>query len=369
MYSVVAFDIGIRTLSFAVVHTKSEGETAQHIALGEKKCQHITIDISEWQSADLLPEAEGSAQNQKGTTITLALSDYMSNAWPIINAHGLNAIIVEEQPFMEFNQKMRQVSFTLLGILRTYTKQYYEDMRESPPLLFWYSGKVKMSIVAPNYRAPPRQQTLDQITPLTNTGENDFDVIPTAKKDKQNQKNDVITAREVVDIEVDSLKSSKSNSRNSKKTPRQNKAKSNPNYGENKQHAVTQTELFLQENPKLSQWLNKFVEWKKNNLANDPADAFMHARYHIEQRQRFLNDLTLQTVMFKESGSGDGKNQKPLSRKNLLKRYPGLVSVDNKFAGDKYLHQNRTATTSSSSVNEQPPPTKRRKVEIISLYD
>jgi len=146
---VLSFDIGIRTFSSNVTGLTAADE----------------LVLDHWGRDDILT-GNSSAQNcLKIQTDRLCryVADYLVDHWPIYNAQPLNKIVIEEQPLLQYNMKMRILSYVVLGCLRMLVKQSYINNGKTAPVIIYQSAKAKLTIFAKSYKPKPIQVRLDNL--------------------------------------------------------------------------------------------------------------------------------------------------------------------------------------------------------------
>lgn len=160
---VLSFDIGIRTFSSNVTGLTAADE----------------LVLDHWGRDDILT-GNSSAQNcLKIQTDRLCryVADYLVDHWPIYNAQPLNKIVIEEQPLLQYNMKMRILSYVVLGCLRMLVKQSYINHGKPAPVIIYQSAKAKLTIFAKSYKPKPVQTRLDSLLEpiVDNDSDNDDD--------------------------------------------------------------------------------------------------------------------------------------------------------------------------------------------------
>jgi len=313
---VLSFDVGIRTLSSAVVGTTLNDElVAEH-----------------WAMEDML-DGRSKARNClsiQADRLSQYMADFLAERWSTVyNARPLTAIIVEQQPMMRFNMKMRIMSYVLLACLRLLVMQSYGSNGGPVPPIYYQSAKAKLTIFAKSYTPPKVQTTLAS---MMISGKDDED----EEEDDDEEDDDAALWTDFTDIYVSDNDDDNNNGGDADdpvtvpppkqpphathygqptpQAPLLSQQAQRQRYRANKKHSVQQTALILRE----ERYCRKWISWydKLGAKKDDAADAFLQAIYFL----RFGRTKLTKSVIGDDDGDEDEQQKRGRKKNNNKKK-------------------------------------------------
>lgn len=389
---VLSFDVGIRTLSSTVAgHTDTNALVIEYlgrddILQGRSKAQH-SLKIQ----TDRLCQY---------------MTDFMYTMWPTFNRRRLNAILVEQQPAMEYNMKMRVMSYVLLSCLRMLVLQSYPG--DDKPPIYYVSPKAKLHVFAKTYKPPSVQTTLtliahndpwsfdveaEKLNGITRTGDDDddggdgdddcangTDDDNDGADDKRGKSS--VSRRNGATVADQRRKGGKGTIQKRRAGPRTFAPNARPlppssseaqeqsrRYRENKKHAKNQTGLILQEEPLCRVWKPWYDALGAKQ--DDVGDTLLQAIYYLRHgRTTMTRDaFAVPSATGRKRGASATVAERPRQQSTKARPLPPTASPSSSSSTSSKMVVVDDVNEDNDASLPPPPKRSRKRKHVDSQHD